>query len=195
MTGFWLAEEAVEFAAPRTEKRVHGQDIAKTVARKATEAERWRYGVELRITGSRWRQQTLAPHYPEPKPYVYQKRSHSLAWAASDHNADIDDDYRAWLAERDRKAEEITMKTPTPPPARDYMAEYEANAERVAATNVVPFAVVAGDKPGPTLDDRRRDAASLLRELAAGYGPRRAHKLRAMADFLETAPARRKVGG
>lgn len=32
---------------------------------------------------------------------------------------------------------------------------------------------------------RRRDAAALLRELAGNYGPRRAHKLRAMADFVE----------
>lgn len=89
-----------------------------------------------------------------------------------------------------------------PAAPRDYMADYEANAERLAATNVVPLRVVAGDPATPRLrraarstEERRKDAAALLRELAGTYGPRRAHKLNAMADFLETAPSRRKVEG
>ena len=39
------------------------------------------------------------------------------------------------------------------------------------------------------LADRREEAAALLRELAGNYGPRRAHKLRAMADFLTSTSA------
>ena len=86
-------------AGTRGGKIVRG--LGQTKARKATVDEQWRFGVELRITGSRWRTQGRAPHYPEVKPYVYKKHVHSLAWCEADHNRDIDDDYRAWLAERD----------------------------------------------------------------------------------------------
>lgn len=86
------------------------------------------------------------------------------------------------------------------PPERDYLAEYKANAARVrraeeVAENVVPL-------PAPVVrlvasSERRGYAAALLRELAGEYGPRRAHKMRAMADFLagESAGATRQGYG
>ena len=46
-----------------------GGDIAKTSACRATEAEQWAYGVELRIAGSKWRRQVRAPHYPAVEAY------------------------------------------------------------------------------------------------------------------------------
>ena len=50
-------------------------------ARRATSAEQWRYGVELRIVGSRWRPQKPAPHHPAPKPCTgpYSSPAH-VAW-------------------------------------------------------------------------------------------------------------------
>lgn len=45
--------------------------------------------------------------------------------------------------------------------------------------------------PTPAREDmaeRKAAAAQLLRDIAGEYGPRRAHKLRAMADWL-TVPA------
>lgn len=84
---------------------------------------------------------------------------------------------------------------------RAYVAATQAaNRKRMAALTVspVPFGPPPPDNvlplrtPTPArkaIDDGRRcDAAALLRELAGGCGPRRAHKLRAIADFLDTAP-------
>lgn len=218
-------------------KIVRGADIAKTVARRATEDERWRYGVELRITGSRWRSQTRAPHYPTPEPYVYRKRAQSLAWAECDHNRDIDRDYRAWLAARDEAASQpeapkmadvsnsddcsslsaklaraagyrvhhdiygwYVVAPDEDEPGNGYSLGFDgrlhhaicAEAWEVAARHTKPTAdIVHLVTPTPAregLAERKAAAAKLLREIAGGYGPRRAHKLRAMADWL-TAPA------
>lgn len=61
---------------------------------------------------------------------------------------------------------------------------------KIMVDNVVPLT------PAPvhaSEADRRQAAAELLREIAGSYGPRRAHKLRAMADWLvgANAPAQR----
>jgi len=58
---------------------VAGADISRATARAATDAERWRYGVEVRRIGSRWCPQQRAPHYPVPEPYVYRRQPQSLA--------------------------------------------------------------------------------------------------------------------
>jgi len=39
--------------------------------------------------------------------------------------------------------------------------------------------------------ERRQEAAALLHDISGQYGPRRAHKLRAMADWLVAEPAAR----
>lgn len=165
-------DDSVAIAAPKTAKIVRGEDIAKTTARTATDAERWRYGVELRIIGSRWRPQKPAPHYPTPEPYVYRKRVHSLAWAESDHNRNIDDDYRAWLAKRDAKPEVKMADKPT--------------GEVIPMRSPVEVPTSAPAREA-SVDDRRVAAAALLREIAGEYGPRREHKLRAMAEWLADA--------
>lgn len=57
--------------------------------------------------------------------------------------------------------------------------------------DVVRLRVAASTPPAreDDLAERKAAAAALLREIAGGYGPRRAHKLRAMADWLLAAPA------
>lgn len=219
-----------------------GRDLGKTVARKATVDEQWRYGVELRIQGSRWRPQKRAPHYPVPEPYVYRKATHPLVWLAHDHNRDIDDDYRAWLAERDAaKAKAIAAECleaineaeiddgvsgdpglgievgKAVALAGDVQAAagcggggdnadgerslwdgdrqidttrrgdaQDLRSDQMVGDNIVPFIAHARE---PSLDERKADAAAMMREIAGNYGPRRAHKLRAMADWLEGKPA------
>ena len=60
---------------------------------------------------------------------------------------------------------------------------------------VVPFTPAREPVPVHASEaERRQAAAELLREIAGSYGPRRAHKLRAMADWLvgvPVAPAQR----
>jgi hypothetical protein len=60
------------------------------------------------------------------------------------------------------------------------------------ADNIAPFPPAHEREPAPvhaSEADRRQQAAELLRDIAAQYGPRRAHKLRAMADWLVAEPA------
>lgn len=58
-------------------------------------------------------------------------------------------------------------------------------AATIDASNVVPLVrAPIREAPAIGLDERKAAAADLLREIAGNYGPRRAHKLRAMADWL-----------
>lgn len=78
--------------------------------------------------------------------------------------------YRNWLANELAGFEPRYVPVVVPPRPRVYVVTPTREQDPVA----VPEAA------------RRRDAAALLRELAGKYGPRRADKLRAMADFIET---------
>lgn len=97
------------------------------------------------------------------------------------------DSYHLWIAERDR---EPPVKPPVPDPPR-------VNVLMPARETPKPVEVIeASAEPEPVPEiARRRDAAALLRELAASYGPRRAHKLRAMADFIEAPAVKLRVVG
>lgn len=209
-------DSSVAFEAPRSGKVVRGEDIAKTTARRATEEERWRYGVELRILGSRWRPQTRAPHYPTPEPYVYRKRVQSLAWAPYQLGGIAQaTKYEAWLAARDKaaaqpengngsEADQMQLVRPKTPAAStvsrralgrriDVQGRREESSEGAGMTekptaDVVRLHVATSTPAREDMAERKAAAAQLLRDIAGGYGPRRAHKLRAMADWL-TAPA------
>lgn len=210
------ADASVAFAEPKNAKRIDGAALAKTVARRATEEERWRYGVELRITGSRWRPQTRAPHYAVPEPYVYRKRTHSLAWTPYQLGGISQaTKYEAWLAARDKAAAQPEARHDDQPSAGEQAgtrtdkrrvegrgatnqrgsAGRNGESRPVAAptaaaltNNVVPLrapeSAHAHVREVPTLAGRKAEAAELLREIAGQYGPRRAHKLRAIADWL-----------
>jgi hypothetical protein len=63
------------------------------------------------------------------------------------------------------------------------------HAEAVAVAQAALDAIVAApactcEADAPLELDRQAIAAAVLREMAAAYGPRRAHKLNAMADFV-----------
>lgn len=230
------ADASVAFAEPKNAKRVDGAVLAKTVARRATEEERWRYGVELRITGSRWRPQTRAPHYPAVEPYVYRKRTNSLAWAPYQlGGVSQAQKYEYWLAGRDKAAAQPETTTDddakgmcgrlpdrhlersTRGPAmvgtgdgtgHDRRREPALSPDACGSVSGADQETSSRDAKGPAmtakptadivrlvtptparedLASRKADAAELLREIAGQYGPRRAHKLRAMADWLTAA--------
>lgn len=203
MTFALTAPVGVCFAEAKSGRVVAAGDIAKTVARRATEDERWRYGVELRIAGSRWRPQKLAPHYPVPQPYVYRKAVHSLTWSAYQLNSkSLEENYEAWLAEREaskHRAVEAECVAALEVAAESAPAIVEGDGVLVPAGNVVPLrshvstpareavAVAPSIHVLPSNVDRRQDAAVLLREIAETTGPRRAHKLLAIADWLVPA--------
>lgn len=242
-------DTSVAFVVPRNGKIVRSEDIAKTTARRATEEERWRYGVELRITGSRWRPQTRAPHYPTPEPYVYRRKVYPLTWAPYrvDHHYPIEREYEDWLIARDKAAAQPEApkdddlsgagdqarpradkrgtesrhgahqdrgagrrgdSRPVAAPAEAPRMTEKPTADVIRLVASMPAREVvalrsAAKRHGLPLDEgrlaalssvhdalaeRKAAAAQLLREIAGEYGPRRAHKLRAMADWL-TAPA------
>ena len=164
--------------ATKSARIVAGAGISKATARAATDDERWRYGVEVRRLNSRWCPQKRAPHYPVPEPYVYRKQPQSLAWHNSEDDLKrIGKAYTGWLAERDAPKPQPKVK-----PVMDNIVTLPPADEREAA-------------PSPMQADeanevaRRHAAAALLHDISGQYGPRRAHKLRAMAEWLIAEPA------
>lgn len=83
--------------------------VTGTQAHRATEAEQWAYGVELRIVGSKWRRQMRAPHYPDIEAYkgpyktpehIAHKAAHTRALGTPKAAAQIEKAYYDWFAQR-----------------------------------------------------------------------------------------------
>jgi hypothetical protein len=141
---------------------------------------------------------TMVAGEPAPKPeikvsWMHGKRPEAPAPKHVEHIA-------AWMAherevERERMARKMAPAAPAeapvmagtvpavpepPPEPSRAVAAPSAPAEALPAEPVVAPASIAC----ACEHDRLALAAEVLREMAASYGPRRAHKLNAMADFV-----------